>query len=265
MKETFYQLIKEVSYSCTGILALLLSSGIALAHDADPQKAESIYKVAIEANYKKALLSEVFTDIESKTEFVFTFDHNDPFLQDRFSKRAGITTVAEVLEEVSISSILIFLQINNNISVKKQKAEERIITPAVIVNEAITVTGQVTSSSDTEGIPGVNILVKGTGAGTVTDIDGSYDINVPQASETLVFSSIGYKKQEIPVNGRTVINVLLEEDLQGLDEVVVMAFGEEQGKREMVGSVTTMSTAELRMPSSNLTTALAGGAAGVMR
>lgn len=95
----------------------------------------------------------------------------------------------------------------------------------VDIETAINVTGRVTASSDEQGIPGINILVKGTSTGTVTDVDGNYSINVPDEGGILVFSSIGYASQEIAVNGRAVIDVIMEEDMEGLDEVVVTALG----------------------------------------
>src|SRR5690554_3913216 len=68
--------------------------------------------------------------------------------------------------------------------------------------DQINVSGTVTSSSDGLGLPGANILVKGTFTGTVTDINGDYSLSVPSESDTLVFSSIGYITQEVAVNGR---------------------------------------------------------------
>jgi hypothetical protein len=93
-------------------------------------------------------------------------------------------------------------------------ADEKGEAPVNIINAAINVSGKVTSSSDEEGIPGVNIMVKGTLTGTVTDVKGSYNLTVPNENDTLVFSSIGYKTQEVVVNGRTVIDIIMEEDLQ---------------------------------------------------
>src|SRR5665811_607468 len=79
-----------------------------------------------------------------------------------------------------------------------------------VVRAAIEVSGKVTASSDGLGIPGVNILIKDVLTGTVTDIEGNYTINVPNEDDTLVFSSIGFITQEVPVNGRGVIDVVLE-------------------------------------------------------
>lgn len=90
--------------------------------------------------------------------------------------------------------------------------------------EFINVSGTVTSSNG-EQIPGVSILVKGTAIGTVTDLDGTYSLNVPNEGDILVFSSIGYLTQEVPLNGRAVIDIIMEEDIQGLEEVVVVGYG----------------------------------------
>src|SRR4051812_39385354 len=89
----------------------------------------------------------------------------------------------------------------------------------------LTITGKVTASDDGSTLPGTNILIKGTTVGTVTDVDGNYKIVVPSDDAVLVFSSIGYATQEIPVKGKTVINVALEVDVTTLSEVVVIGYG----------------------------------------
>lgn len=129
--------------------------------------------------------------------------------------------------------------------------------PANPINAAIDVSGTVTSSVG-ETIPGVNILVKGTLTGTVTDIDGNYAITVPNEGDILVFSSIGYITQEVEVNGRAVIDVTMEEDVQGLEEVVVVGYGTHK-KVNVIGSVTTIGSEELTAaPVSTISNALAG-------
>jgi hypothetical protein len=85
-------------------------------------------------------------------------------------------------------------------------------------------------------MPGVNIQVKGTSTGAISDINGKYTLNVTDMNVTLVFSFIGYVTQELPVNGRTIIDVSLSEELLGLDEVVVVGFGT-QKKVNLTGSV----------------------------
>src|SRR5690606_22513896 len=73
--------------------------------------------------------------------------------------------------------------------------------------QEIRVTGQVTSSEDVNGIPGVNVVVKGTQTGTITDATGRYSVSVADANAVLIFSSIGFNTREVPVGGRSVIDV----------------------------------------------------------
>lgn len=125
-----------------------------------------------------------------------------------------------------------------------------------------TVTGKVTDETG-EGIPGANIRIKDTTIGTVTDLDGNYSITVPHDDAVLIFSFIGLATQELVVGNRTVVNVELLADMSGLDEVVVVGFGT-QKKESVVGSMSSINPSELKIPASNLTTALAGRVAGLV-
>ncbi len=119
--------------------------------------------------------------------------------------------------------------------------------------------------SDSAGpLPGVSVSLKGKdNVGTTTDLNGKYILTVPDDNAILVFSMVGYDNQEISVRNREVVNVVMKRANSNLDDVVVVAYGK-QKKKEVVGSVTTISPGELKIPSSNLTTALAGRLAGVI-
>jgi TonB-linked SusC/RagA family outer membrane protein len=138
--------------------------------------------------------------------------------------------------------------------------------PADIIASApqgTTVRGVVRSESGTP-IPGVNVIEKGTSNGTTTDVDGNYTLIVAREDATLVFSFIGYTTQEVAVNGRSVIDVPLLEDVQRLEEVVVVGYGE-QKKVNLTGSVASISNEELTVvPVGNTTTALAGKLPGLI-
>lgn len=130
-------------------------------------------------------------------------------------------------------------------------------------SQGTSVTGKVTSADDDFGLPGVNVIVKGTTNGTVTDFDGNYSINVSDANATLVFSYIGFTTQEIPLNGKTVINATMTEDATALDEVVLVGYGT-QIKRQVTGSVQTVDVEELAdIPVTQVTQKLQGQLAGV--
>ncbi|AHM60887.1 TonB-dependent receptor plug [Flammeovirgaceae bacterium 311] len=126
-----------------------------------------------------------------------------------------------------------------------------------------TIRGRVTSAGDAEGLPGVTIVVKGTSTGTVTDIDGNYSLQVPNANATLVFAFTGYERQEVPVNNRTTINVTLSEDVAVLDEIVVTGYGEIR-RSEVTGAQTTIGAQEIQKSvNTTIEQAIQGRAAGV--
>lgn len=124
------------------------------------------------------------------------------------------------------------------------------------------VSGTITSQEDGGALPGVNVLVKGSNTGTVTDVEGNYSINVPDENSVLVFSSIGYLTQEVLVNGN-VVDLAMTEDIQSLSEVVVVGYGS-QLKREVTGAVQTVDATDLRdIPVAQVTQKLQGRLAGV--
>lgn len=128
----------------------------------------------------------------------------------------------------------------------------------------VSVSGRIVSTEDEMPLPGVNILVKGTSTGTVSDADGKYDLSVSDANATLIFSFVGYSSQEVQVAGRTNFNISLESDSRQLSEVVVTALGVERQKKALGYAVQEIKGSQLdqaREP--NLLSALAGKVAGV--
>ena len=97
------------------------------------------------------------------------------------------------------------------------------------------VSGKVTSESG-EGLPGVNIMLKGTTSGSITDVDGNYRIPSASRQDTLVFSFIGFLTQEVPINNRSTVDVVMSEDIVSLEQVVVIGYGE-QKKSDLTGAV----------------------------
>lgn len=126
------------------------------------------------------------------------------------------------------------------------------------------VSGTVTSATDGEALPGVNISVKGTTIGTTTDFEGAYSIKVPAANDTLVFSFIGYQTQEVPIEGRSTIDVILASQAIVGDEVVVVGYGTQQ-RRDITGSVSSVSSQDIKeVPISDAGQSLQGRSAGVV-
>ena len=126
-----------------------------------------------------------------------------------------------------------------------------------------TVTGTITDAVDGSPLIGVNIKLKGTTTGVISDIDGNYSIEVDSRKSILIFSYIGYKTREVPVEDLGVINVKLTSDNELLDEVVIVGSGT-QKKVSVTGAISSVKGAALKAPSSSRTSSLAGRLAGVM-
>ena len=112
----------------------------------------------------------------------------------------------------------------------------------VLYAQEKTVSGTVTAAEE-GALPGVNVLLKGTTTGTVTDLDGNYRLTVPEAGGTLVFSSIGYANQEVEIGNQSTIDITMAEDIKSLSEVVVIGYGTQE-KRDATGAVASVKAEE---------------------
>jgi TonB-dependent starch-binding outer membrane protein SusC len=125
-----------------------------------------------------------------------------------------------------------------------------------------TVSGTIIDGRTGEPLPGVNILIEGTGTGTTTDISGFYTLTALTSNETLIVSFIGYETQSIPIDGRSEINIEMQSLMYRGDELVVVGYGV-QRRSDISGSVGIVSRADLEQPTFNTLQSLRGKVAGV--
>lgn len=253
-------LVMGSKYLCIGFMIQLLSFTVLFATDGRAQY-KDVKDVRISLNITNASLLTALETIESKTSYRFTFEEKDLFGRNGITIRADNQSVEEILLGISGSVRVSFKQVNHNIHVRPMSARQK--QEAISQGLAVQVSGQVISAADGLGIPGVNVLVKRTSIGTVSDFEGSYALDVPNPSDTLVFSSIGFLTQEVSLNNRNVLDITLEEDLRNLEEVVVVGYGQ-QKKVNLTGSISSVKTDDINdIPLSNLSNGLAGRAPGV--
>lgn len=131
-----------------------------------------------------------------------------------------------------------------------------------IQQQKIQITGVVKDGFE-EPMPGVSVMIKGTTTGVATNPNGEFTIDVPNQESVLVFSFIGFTQQEVIVGDKRIMSIVMSEDITKLDEVTVVAFGT-QKKESLVSSIQLVNTKDLKVPSSNLTTAFAGRIAGMI-
>ena len=207
-------------------------------------------------NQKNISVEDVLQKIENQTDYYFMYSALTVDVKRIVDVEATDKSVPEILADVfkgtdisyKIKGRLIALSSNN-------EAVE-------IAQQPISLSGNVTESSGSP-LPGVTVIVKGTTRGTVTDSNGNYFLSNVSGDGTLVFSFIGMRTQEIPISNSTKIDVVMEEDAVGLDEVVAIGYGTRK-KRDITGSISSVQGNELTQSASgDVGQALSGRAAGV--
>jgi TonB-linked SusC/RagA family outer membrane protein len=245
-----------------GVVLQLLFLNFVIAGKSSAQQ-KSIYEVKLSISVRSEGLTEVFSLLESKTGFYFTYNEVVIDPQKVVNLNFKNETLADILNELAKQSNLKFKRINQNIHVYKMQQGDKVLEELdTNLLQQKTIQGKVTSLESTDGLPGVNVVEKGTSNGTVTDVDGNYRINVNEGA-VLVFSSVGFTTEEIAIGNRSVIDLVMAADIQQLQELVVVGYGT-QAKRDVTGSVASISAESLKdLPVASITESLSGQMAGV--
>ena len=239
-------------------LALLLAS-IVYAHDLSGQ---GIMDKEISLQFEHTSLKKVLSKIERISGVKFTYSPSVIEENQKVSIYASNQKLAMLLDELLGPMNISYKLIADRISLYKaidigSYIESNDSQTANSENLILTVAGTVVDENS-QSLPGASIVEKGTTNGTTTDADGKFSLNVKDENSVLVFSFIGYTSQEVAVNGRAVIDVVLVPDVQRLEEVVVVGYGV-QKRANVVGSITSISGASIQsIPSASVSSAIAG-------
>ncbi|MEG1543759.1 MAG: TonB-dependent receptor [Tannerellaceae bacterium] len=213
-------------------------------------------------NLKNATVEQVLSTIEKESQFYFTYSVKEINANKKVSVHAENQLVEEVLQQIFTNSGVKYVIKDRHITLYRAEGNEKNSLPNV-QQKKVTIKGVV---KDNTGLPvtGAAVVAKGTTNGTVTDIDGNYSLSDVPENLSLVFSFIGMKTEEVKVNGKNLINMVLHEDAIGLNEVVAIGYGY-QKKRDLTGSVSSVTSKDMMMGGtvSNAAQALQGKTAGV--
>ena len=212
---------------------------------------------------KTITIKEVFKLISKKTNYKFIYRPDLIEKESKFFVKKGVIKACELLEKClsPINFTYIFTE-NNIVIVKKKKNIVAEGTGKPLADEVQKVISGIVMDELGVPLPGASVMVKGSTLGTTTDFDGNFILKVKD-TDILVFTYIGFVKQEIPVNGKIQFNVILKTDNAKLDEVTIVAYGE-QRKESVVASITTVRPSDLKIPSSNLTASFSGKIPGII-
>lgn len=217
--------------------------------------AQSLRETDISLEKGTYRVQDLFKKIETQTAFDFTYYEDDIQLRSPYEITKNYHSLFDLLYDLSQEKQIKFNRINTSISVSKINDKGPKVRPQVM--EQFQVRGTV---FDDEGfpLPGASIVEKGTNNGTTSDFDGNFTIQLSDANGSVVVSYMGYSSAEIAVGGRESLEIILQPDAAGLDEVVVVGYGV-QKKVNLSGAVDNISTEQLESrPISNMSQGLQG-------
>ena len=226
------------------------------------QVSASVYsqsaKFSFDFNNKQ--IRDVLKEIEEQSDYRFFYQEEQVDVDREVNIRFSDKTVDEILRDLFENKGVSFRILNDNMILLSSDLSNK--TGSSITQQTKTVTGKVTDSSGTP-LPGVTIVVKGTTTGIITNMDGNYLLaNIP-SDGTLIFSFVGMRTQEIAVTGKAAIDVVMQEETVGIEEVVAVGYGT-QRKKDLTGSISKVSGEEIIQPStSSFDQMLQGKVAGV--
>lgn len=204
-------------------------------------------------HFEKVSIQEVFAEIEEQSEFEFFYNHEllDEMQREVQIKVEGVT-IEKVLDQL-FSGRNVGYEINGKHIIVTASKEEKASTESIkslLAPQQNEVSGTVANATSGEPLPGVNITVRGTNTGTITNASGEYTIAVENPDEAvLLFSFVGYRQKAVPVNGRNTIDVALELATTELEEIAVVGYGI-QRKSDVTGSVDAVSGEDIAQGSS---------------
>ena len=213
--------------------------------------------VKFDLNMKKVSLKEVFQTITDQSEFKFIYSNDVVNDNQKVSVTSKDARVEEILDEILPAHNLEYKVIDRQVIVfpAEEKTKTKSVTPADARQKSVS--GKVVDENGAP-LPGVTVVVKGTTVGVVTDIDGNYNLTVPDNANVLSFSFVGMRTQEITIGNQTTINITLEAETIGLDEVIAVGYAT-QKKANVVGSVASVSGEKIEsVPAADISNAISG-------
>jgi TonB-linked SusC/RagA family outer membrane protein len=260
-----YWAVKIMRWS---ILQLLIAATFANISSALDVSAQELLNRRISVQAVNQKINTVLSGIEKNAEVKFSYSPNLIQASRKITLNLSNEKLSVVLEKLlspyHIRYEIVGKQIILKRDIPEQPADESGESGLLNLSKPreTEVAGIVTDDTGL-GLPGVNILIKGTQNGTTSDNEGRYKIAVADPNATLVFSFVGYLSQEVPVGSRSSIDISLKADDKTLNEIVVVGYGIVK-KRDLTGSVVSIGAAELReQPVSSFNQALQGRVAGV--
>jgi TonB-dependent SusC/RagA subfamily outer membrane receptor len=236
-------------------LIILLSATFSLFAKGSYSQSE---RISLDMN--RSTLESVLKSIEGSSRFYFLYNNELIDSERLVSINVRDRKISDVLDQLFEGTDIVYQVIDHQIvlTTKSEKATN-MVKSQVAAKKMIR--GKILDAQGAP-LPGATVSIAGTTRGTITDASGDYTLEAEEG-ETIRFSFIGFKEQEFKVGSKTAIDVILQEDVTTLDEAVVVGMGT-QRKASVIGSISTISMNDLKIPSRSLTNALSGRMSGAV-
>jgi len=245
-------LMRKLLWSMKLTILLFLTSFLGAAASSYSQQTR------FDMKFENVAIREVFNFLKSKSDLQFFYSNDDFDVNAKVNIDLENATVDEVMKQLLKSSGVDYKIVDNAIIISRSDMKWSFGN----VQQSKVVSGKVSDSSGSP-LPGVTILIKGTNQGTITDANGSFSFKDIKESAVLVFSFVGMKTIEVQAKGQTTVEVTMQDDAIGLNEVVAVGYGT-QKKVNLTGSVQNVAGEDLvKRSASNTSVALQGLAPGV--
>lgn len=210
---------------------------------------------------KNSSIAEVLDKLGAESELSVWYSSDELDEAVLINAEFSDASIEEVLKHVLKDQKVGYVVLDDKIIISSQRFQEQ-ASSSNQQEDLIVLQGKVTDESGAP-VPGVNVSIKGTNTGTITNFDGLYKLDVPVGTKIIVFSFIGMKTQEVLFQDRARINITMLDDSKGLEEVMVVGYGT-QRKESVIGSISTIDIGKLPTPGSAISNSLAGQLAGVI-
>lgn len=254
----FKKALHNVLYTIMRVFICFIIFGLSAVY------ANSSYsQVKININVKNVSIEELFKEIQNKSEYIFFYKDDVIDKNARISLNLKDALLTDILNK-SLNNIGLDYKIaDRQVIIKAKKIDTKQQLNTNKKSQKFTVTGVITDVNGTP-LPGASVLEKNTTNGAQTDFDGNFTLDVASANSIIVISYIGFTTQEIPLNGKSTLTVVLEENAASLDEVVVVGYGV-QKRANLTGAVSMVSNESIEnRPVQNATQALQGQVPGLL-
>lgn len=263
MNKKTTKLLMVMSRAAFSVLLVNMCLAGALIARTTNGQTKSMEDIYLSIHSENESLERALEKIQTLTSFKFSY-----YVEDIKGKTVTVNaedeSLTSILHTISSQSNLSFKRINENIFIRLPKGRAVVEEMTTAVSQGILITGTVTAEEDGSTLPGVNVLVKGSVQGTVTDLNGQYRVEVASPGDVLVFSYVGYITEEVLVGDQTVINMILVPDIQALSEVVVTALGIEKESKSLSYNVQQLSGEDInKVSDAHFINNLSGKVAGV--